>query len=116
FGFGISRSTISKSAPGLEICATFIGATTVFVAAMLASYEFSLSHLVISSAGRHAGHCAAWLLAPETFRTLNLQDDFQLDRSGRPEDSQRHTPRGWGSLSLTRRLAANRKRRSALSS
>src|ERR1700674_2013002 len=34
-GLGISRSTISKSAPGLGTCAAFIGATANFVVAML---------------------------------------------------------------------------------
>src|SRR3974377_1781575 len=34
-GFGISRSTISKSPPDLEICAAFIGATPTFVVAMM---------------------------------------------------------------------------------
>ena len=33
-GLGISRSTISKSAPGLGICATFIGAIATLVVAM----------------------------------------------------------------------------------
>src|SRR6185437_12852526 len=34
-GVGISRSTISKSAPGLETCATFIGATFGAAAALI---------------------------------------------------------------------------------
>src|ERR1700686_2092712 len=34
-GLGISRSTISKSAPGLETCAAFIGATATFEVAMM---------------------------------------------------------------------------------
>src|SRR4029077_7585652 len=33
-GSGISRSTISKSPPGLEICATFIGATSGLTATL----------------------------------------------------------------------------------
>src|SRR6202051_2082442 len=33
-GLGISRSTISKSAPALEICAAFIGAIATLVVAM----------------------------------------------------------------------------------
>jgi hypothetical protein len=39
-GLGISRSTISKSAPGLGTCAAFIGAIPTFVVAMNVSYEF----------------------------------------------------------------------------
>src|SRR5260370_31989230 len=34
-GLGISRSTISKSAPGLGICAAFIGAIPTLVVAMM---------------------------------------------------------------------------------
>src|SRR5262249_18320091 len=34
-GLGISRSTISKSPPGLEICADFIGVTAILVVAMM---------------------------------------------------------------------------------
>jgi hypothetical protein len=39
-GLGISRSTISKSAPGLGTCAAFIGAIPTFVVAMNVSYKF----------------------------------------------------------------------------
>jgi hypothetical protein len=40
-GLGISRSTIWKSAPGLETCAAFIVATATVVVAIKSSYEFS---------------------------------------------------------------------------
>src|SRR5271156_7108225 len=39
-GLGISRSTISKSAPGLGICAAFIGAIAIFVVAIVSPLEF----------------------------------------------------------------------------
>src|SRR5215472_12058701 len=39
-GFGISRSTISKSPPGFEICATFIGAIPTFVVAIISPLNF----------------------------------------------------------------------------
>src|SRR6267154_5051065 len=51
-GLGISRSTISKSPPALEICATFIGAIATLVVAINASYEFSSfveKHLLLLS-------------------------------------------------------------------
>jgi hypothetical protein len=42
-GSGISRSTISKSPPGLEICAAFIGAIAGFAATLsVAINHFSL--------------------------------------------------------------------------
>jgi hypothetical protein len=44
-GSGMARSTISKSPPGLEICATLFGATSGFGAtlnvAMNSSYDLS---------------------------------------------------------------------------
>src|SRR2546421_963672 len=40
-GLGISCSTIWKSAPGLGICATFIGATATLVVAINPPNEFS---------------------------------------------------------------------------
>src|SRR5215472_3315902 len=42
-GFGISRSTISKSPPALEICAAFIGAIPTLVVAMKSSYQSQAS-------------------------------------------------------------------------
>src|SRR6516162_10437423 len=48
-GLGISRSTISKSPPALEICAAFIGATPTFVVAMMPPDEsrpYRLKHLL----------------------------------------------------------------------
>src|SRR5580658_6269176 len=41
-GLGISRSTISKSAPGLLICAAFIGAIAILVVAMFVSSFVSI--------------------------------------------------------------------------
>src|SRR6266481_6313253 len=38
--FGISRSTISKSPPGFEICAAFIGAIPTFVVAIIPPLNF----------------------------------------------------------------------------
>src|SRR5207302_8235685 len=55
-GLGISRSTIWKSAPGLGICATFIGAVASFVAGIMPPKNSVAS------------------LTPLT------QNDFQLDR------------------------------------
>src|SRR6516225_2909865 len=40
-GLGISRSTSSKSPPGLAICAAFIGLTATFVVAIPASFDLS---------------------------------------------------------------------------
>jgi hypothetical protein len=45
FGSGISRSTISKSAPGLEICATCIVATSGFAAMLSVAITPPLIHL-----------------------------------------------------------------------
>src|SRR5260370_21132376 len=50
-GFGISRSTISKSPPGFEICATFIGAIPTFVVAIIPPLNFQLL-----SRGPREGH------------------------------------------------------------
>src|SRR5579863_4424015 len=68
-GLGISRSTISKSAPGLGICAAFIGATAILVVAMISPVlllsryfedEFQL-HWRSKRKARNAIHQAAWV-------------------------------------------------------
>src|SRR5579862_2866726 len=53
-GLGISRSTISKSAPGLETCAAFIFVIfigTTLLVAIKVSYKFLTTLLIIDFAG-----------------------------------------------------------------
>src|SRR6516225_8961164 len=48
-GFGMTRSTISKSPPSLEICAAFIGAIPTFVVAIIPPLNLQLSETGSSS-------------------------------------------------------------------
>src|SRR6266581_8861175 len=64
-GFGISRSTISKSAPGFGICAAFIGAIANFVVAMTPPKNSQFE---------------CWKIFPGDSLTPDLKNNFQLDR------------------------------------
>src|SRR5450432_217179 len=88
-GLGISLSTISKSAPGFGIRATFIGVIATLEVAMLSPIEFSLSLLLLLLRGSTlAPRCmrpgAGSLSYPATSTPKplprNLENDFQLDR------------------------------------
>src|SRR6516162_809836 len=84
-GFGISRSTISKSPPGLEICATFIGAIATLVVAINPPMIFS---------------CWSQIQLLRTF-THHLPwtpgESFQERREHRAEGLRPHTLSGWDS-------------------
>src|ERR1700683_1233355 len=54
-GLGISRSTISKSPPGLGTCTAFIGAIPTFVVAITASYEYLV--VIIMTASGAVEYC-----------------------------------------------------------
>src|SRR5277367_2684859 len=75
-GSGISRSTISKSPPGLEICAACMGAASGFAAILKVAIHSSCDLLVFGCFFYLWGYGKKPL-------TPNFEDDFQLD--GRAE-------------------------------
>src|SRR5215831_5909067 len=56
-GLGISRSTISKSPPGLEICADFIGVTATLVVAIMPPADRCSGNLGLRRVEKRPGSC-----------------------------------------------------------
>src|SRR4030095_4303651 len=63
-GLGISRSTISKSAPALGTCATFIGATPTLVVAINPPMNFSDCSKALTATGEPVEHGSPYLYPP----------------------------------------------------
>src|SRR5262250_1520178 len=87
-GLGISRSTISKPAPGLEICSTFMVATATVAAT---NPPLNLSNIVEKQLLQFLAERSTLLAA----RLLHLENDFQFHRSaeGKAGDTVHHTAR-----------------------
>src|SRR6266850_5007643 len=107
-GSGISRSTISKSAPGLEICAAFIGATSgsgvTLIVAISPPIKLQLwfEECLLLLPKRPA---FATGLKPPPRKLLPIRPEC------RAEGLQRRTPTGKDSCLFRRRLAATPKLR-----
>src|SRR5215831_9795028 len=56
-GLGISRSTISKSPPGLEICADFIGVTATLVVAIMPPSDRCNGNFKLRREEKRPGSC-----------------------------------------------------------
>src|ERR1700694_335828 len=77
-GSGISRSTLWKSAPGPETCATFIclifiGTTVALLAAINPPMNFQPLLKSFTATGEATEHCSATL-------PCHFENDFQFDR------------------------------------
>src|SRR5579872_6104296 len=72
-GLGISRSTISKSAPALGICATFIGAIPTFVVAIEPPRERSSHHPDVAKRNRPS---------PDAYGFSESKKAYRVERYG----------------------------------
>src|SRR5207249_2719852 len=110
-GSGISRLTISKSPPGLEICATFIGATSGFAATLSVAINPPDNFVTVVekqwlSPARQVDTHTSY---PATSRSLRVRPAY------RAEGLRRRTPIGKDSFPFRKRFAAIRTRRQRLS-